>query len=64
MYDIQVHKDGANIDDVPIKPGIEGGKTFEQLLEEQLKAEEERVNYIFEIFFTVTSECTHICKNT
>lgn len=37
---------GKSIDDVPIRPGIEGGKTFEQMLEEQLKAEEERVSEI------------------
>ncbi|KAH3888449.1 centromere protein J-like [Dreissena polymorpha] len=34
---------GMDIDEVPIRPGIEGGKTFEQLLEEQLKAEEQRL---------------------
>ncbi|XP_053374954.1 centromere protein J-like isoform X2 [Mercenaria mercenaria] len=36
-------KTGGDIDELPIKPGIEGGKTFEQLLEEQLKAEEDRL---------------------
>lgn len=40
---IEVVPDSRNNDDVPIKPGLELGKTFEQLLEEQLKAEEERL---------------------
>jgi hypothetical protein len=43
-------KAGGGIDDIPIKPGLEAGKTFEELLEEQLKAEEERVKCHILIF--------------
>ena len=62
-------KAGGDIDEIPIKPGVDAGKTFEQLLEEQLQAEEKRVRLVFSspgfysiLFFKQSQKVIYLCS--
>ena len=51
-------------EDRPIKPGLQGRKTFEQLLEEQLASEEKRVSVsLFVSCVSFCVSCVSLCMS-